>query len=152
MVSDVVSELCVERATFTRRDVVQAVTRHVDPAVGGDATLVRAHVEQLADAVLADPTVVCLQPPERVEPPSSLVRRDGGSVWDAPQATRFTTREMLAVEGRIVHAAQIGRAAGVGLVTAETLDRAIADERTQLGTDQHDALRAVTSQGDGSTS
>ena len=41
--------------------------------------------------------------------PATLVRRDGGSVWDPPQAGRYTTREMLAVEGRILHAAQLGR-------------------------------------------
>ena len=63
VVSDVVSVLCVERATFTRRDVVQAVARDVDPAVGGDANLVSAHVERIADAVLANPMVVCLQAP-----------------------------------------------------------------------------------------
>ena len=69
------------------------------------------------------------------------------SVWNAPQAARYTTRHMLTIEGRILHAAQIGRAAGIGRITPETLDRAIADERTPLGTDQHDAVRAVTSQG-----
>jgi ATP-dependent exoDNAse (exonuclease V) alpha subunit len=147
VVRAVMNELCVERATFTRRDVVQAVTRYVDSAVGENASSVRSHVEQTADAVLADPMVVCLRPPDRVEPPSSLVRRDGGSVWEPPQATRFTTHEMLGVEARILHAAQIGRAAGVGVVHVATLDRAIADERTQLGTDQHEALRAITSHG-----
>src|SRR5207247_3046171 len=69
------------------------------------------------------------------------------SVWDPPGAVRYTTREMLTVEGRILHAAQIGRGAGVGLVTAETLARAVAVERTPLGVDQNDALRAITSQG-----
>jgi conjugative relaxase-like TrwC/TraI family protein len=147
VISDVIGGLCVERATFTRRDVVQAVARHVDPAVGENASSVRSHVEQIADAVLVDPMVVCLQPPDRVEAPSSLVRRDGGSVWDPPQATRFTTHEMLGVEARILHAARIGRAASVGVVTVATLDQAVANERTQLGTDQHEALRAITSQG-----
>ncbi len=147
VVSDVVSELCLERATFTRRDVVQAVTRYVDPAVGGDAAQVRAHVEGIADAVLADAMVVDLQPPECVEVPVSLLRRDGGSVWSAPGAARYTTRDMLTIEGRILHAAQVGRAGGIGRITPETLDHAIADECTSLGTDQHDALRAVTSQG-----
>jgi conjugative relaxase-like TrwC/TraI family protein len=147
VVRSVVSELCAERATFTRRDVVQAVTRHVDPAVGVEAHHVCAHVERLANAVLADPMVVCLQPPERAEPPWLLVRRDGGSIWDAPHATRYTTREMLAVEGRILHAAQLGRAASVGRLTPETVDDALAGERTPLGTDQHEALRAITSEG-----
>ena len=54
---------------------------------------------------------------------------------------------MLTVEGRILHAAHLGRSAGVGLVTPETRDRALAAEATALGTDQHDALCAITSQG-----
>jgi conjugative relaxase-like TrwC/TraI family protein len=143
----VVGELCAERATFTRRDVIQAISRYVDPAVGADATRVREHIEQRADAVLADPAVVCLQPPERVDPPRNLVRRDGASAWDPPGATRYTTREMLTIEGRILHAAQIGRAVGVGVVTNEVLARAVAGERTMLGGDQYDASRAITSQG-----
>jgi conjugative relaxase-like TrwC/TraI family protein len=143
----VVGELCVERSTFTRRDVVQAISRHVDPAVGADATRAREHIEQRAEAILADPAVICLQPPERVDPPPTLLRRDGASVWDPPGATRYTTREMLTIEGRILHAAQIGRAASVGLVAPETLASAVANEPTPLGADQHDALRAITSQG-----
>jgi conjugative relaxase-like TrwC/TraI family protein len=143
----VVAELCVERATFTRRDIVQAVARYLDPAVGANADQVRVQVEHLADAVLVHPEVVGLQLPERIEAPPSLVRRDGASVWDAPQAVRYTTREMLAVEARILHAAQIGRADGVGLVTGETLDRAVAAELSPLGADQHTAAQAITTQG-----
>ena len=75
------------------------------------------------------------------------MRRDGASVWDPPGATRYTTRDMLAVEARILHAAQVGRAAGVGVVSAETLAGAVAAERTPLGTDQYDALRGITGQG-----
>ena len=90
VVSDVVSELCVERATFTRRDVVQAVARHVDPAVGGDATLVSGHVERIADAVLADPMVVCLQAPERVEVPPAWSRRDGAQRLGGAPSRRGT--------------------------------------------------------------
>jgi conjugative relaxase-like TrwC/TraI family protein len=147
VVDMVVRGLCGERATFTRRDVVQAVTRHIDPAASAEAGAVRAHVEELTNTVLADARVVSLRPPARVDPPTVLVRRDGDSVWDPPQAVRYTTREMLAIEGRILHAAQIGRAAGVGQVTPELLDRAVARERTVLGLDQVDALGAITSQG-----
>jgi conjugative relaxase-like TrwC/TraI family protein len=143
----VVGGLCGERATFTRRDVVQAVTRHVDPAASAEAAAVRAHVEDLTNTVLADPRVVSLRSPARVAEPTVLVRRDSDSVWDPPQAARYTTREMLTIEGRILHAAQIGRTAEVGAVTPDVLDRAVAAERTSLGADQHNALRVVTSQG-----
>jgi conjugative relaxase-like TrwC/TraI family protein len=147
VVDTVVDGLCGDRATFTRRDVVQAVTRHLDPAASAEAAVVRAHVEEFTDTVLADPRVVSLRPPDCVDPPTILVRRDGDSVWDPPQAARYTTGEMLAIEGRILHAAQIGRTAEVGQVGAEKLDRALAAEPTVLGADQHNAVHAITSQG-----
>ena len=100
--------------------VVQAVIGHVDSANGERASSVRAVVEEITDAVLADLMVVSLQAPQRRELPATLVRRDGGSVWDPPQAGRYTTRDMLTVEGRILHAAHLGRGAGVGLVMPET--------------------------------
>ena len=142
----VAGECTAERATFTRREVVQAIARHLDAS---DAAGIRERAEQLADVVLADPEVVCLHAPERVEVPAVLVRRDGWSVWDAPQAIRYTTREMLALEGRILHTAQMGRAPIVpaGVVDSQTLERAVAAEARPLGSDQHDALRAVTSRG-----
>ena len=146
LVQAVAAECTAERATFTRREVVQAIARRLD---AGDAEAIRARAEELADAVLADPEVVCLHAPERAEVPAVLVRRDGWSVWDAPQAIRYTTREMLALEDRILHTAQLGRAliAPAGVVGAETLERSAADEPRPLGTEQHDALRAVTSRG-----
>jgi conjugative relaxase-like TrwC/TraI family protein len=147
VVDTVVHGLCGERATFTRRDIVQAVTRHLDPAASAEAAAVRAHVEELTNTVLADPRVVSLRPAARVDPPTVLVRRDGDSVWDPPQAARYSTREMLTIEGRILHAAQIGRTADIGQVTPDVLERAIAAEPTLLGTDQHHALRAITSHG-----
>jgi conjugative relaxase-like TrwC/TraI family protein len=143
---DVAAELTAEQATFTRREVVQAFARRLDAT---DAATTRERAERLADAVLADPEVVCLHVPERLEVPAVLRRRDGGSVWDPPQAIRYTTREMLAVEGRILHTAEMGRAPIVpaGVVDPATLERALAAETRRLGTDQHDALRAVTSRG-----
>jgi conjugative relaxase-like TrwC/TraI family protein len=143
----VARECTAERATFSRREVVQAVARRLD--VAGDAAALREQAEQLADAVLADPEVVCLHAPERVEVPAVLVRRDGWSVWDPPQRIRYTTRQMLALEGRILHTAQLGRVliAPAGIVPSETLARAVAAEPRPLGTDQHEALWTVTSRG-----
>ena len=64
VVSDVISELCVERATFTRRDVVRAVARRRrSRRRRRRATRCPAHVERIADAVLANPMVECLQAP-----------------------------------------------------------------------------------------
>jgi conjugative relaxase-like TrwC/TraI family protein len=143
---DVAAELTSERATFTRREMVQAIARRLEC---GDAATVRTRAEELADGVLTNPEVVCLHAPERVEVPAVLRRRDGWSVWDPPQAIRYTTREMLEVEGRILHTAEMGRAliARAGVVEPGIVERAVAAEVRPLGIDQHDALRAVTSQG-----
>jgi conjugative relaxase-like TrwC/TraI family protein len=143
----VLEEVTAERATFARRDVVQAIARHLDMHVGTTAEQVRVQVEALADRVLARPEVVCLHAPERAEPPAVLVRRDGWSVWDAPQQVRYTTREILRVEAGILHAAAMGRVARVGVVEPGLLDRVVAVEPRPLGADQLDAVAQLTSRG-----
>jgi len=143
----VLGEVTAERATFARRDVVQAVARHLHGPAGSTAQDVRVQIEARVDAVLAQSEVVCLHAPERAEPPAGLVRRDGWSVWDRPQQIRYTTRELLSVEAGILHAAAIGRVAGVGVVEPGILDRALATEPRALGADQLDALTHLTSRG-----
>ncbi len=142
----VLGVVTAERATFARRDVVQAVARRFHgPA--GSARDVRVQVEARVDAVLAQSEVVCLHAPERAEPPPGLLRRDGWSVWDRPQQVRYTTRELLSVEAGILHAAAIGRVADVGVVVPEMLNRALAVEPRRLGGDQLDALAQLASRG-----
>lgn len=143
----VLGEVTAERATFARRDVVQAIARRLDVPVNASAHDVHIEVEALADGVLARGDVVCLHAPERAEPPAGLVRRDGWSVWNSPQQVRYTTRELLRVEAGILHAAAIGRVAGVGVVTPGLLDRALAAEPRRLGEGQRDALAHLTSRG-----
>ena len=145
--AEVLDEVTADRATFARRDVVQAVARHLDPPAGTTAHEVRVQAESLADAVLARAVVVCLHTPERAKAPAPFVRRDGWSVWDRPQQVRYTTREILRVEAAILHAAAIGRGAGVGVVEPGLLDRALAVEARALGGDQLDALTLLMSRG-----
>ena len=145
----VLDEVTAQRATFARRDVVQALARRLDMSPRTTAAQVRIEVEALADAVLARREVVCLQAPERAEAPPTMMRRDGWSVWDRPQQVRYTTREMLGVEARILHAAEVGRVAGVGVVEPGLLGRVLAGEPRVLGADQLEALVELTSRGRG---
>ena len=143
----VLAEVTGERATFARRDVAQAVARHLDIGRGGQAGSVRGRVEALTEELLARREVVCLQVPERVEPPASLVRRDGWSVWDAPHQVRYTTTEVLAIEARILHTAVTGLAARVGVVASRVLEQVLSTEPRRLGADQVTALRRLTGRG-----
>ena len=143
----VVAEVTGERATFARRDVAQALARHLEVSGGGDAAEVRSRVEALTDTLLGRREVVCLQAPERLAAPASLVRRDGWSVWDPPQAVRYTTTELLGVEARILHAAALGATARVGVVDRRVLERALAGEPRRLGVEQQAALGQLTGRG-----
>jgi len=143
----VVAEVTGERATFARRDVARAVARHLDVSGGGEAARVRSRVEALTEQLLARREVVCLQAPERLDPPAALVRRDGWSVWDAPQQVRYTTTEILTIEARILHVAAIGTAARCGTVERTVLEQALAVEPRRLGAEQLAALRQLTGRG-----
>ncbi len=145
----VLGEVTAQRATFARRDLVQVIARDLDPldVGGGTAEGVLGLVEMAVDNLLADREVVCLHAPTRAEVPPALVRRDGWSVWDPPQQIRYTTRDLLAVEGRILHTAAVGRVARIGVVDAALLDRAVAAEARPPGPDQLAALRLLTVRG-----
>ena len=143
----VLAEVTGERATFARRDIAQVIARHLDVGDGGGAAKMRSRVEALTDALVARREVVCLQAPERLEAPAALVRRDGWSVWDAPQQVRYTTTEVLAIEARILHAAATGLAARVGVVDPAVLEQALAAEPRRLAVEQHGALRLLTGRG-----
>jgi conjugative relaxase-like TrwC/TraI family protein len=144
----VLAEVTAERATFARRDVAQAVARHLDVGGGGEAARVRSKVEALTEQLLARREVVCLQTPERLDPPpEALVRRDGWSVWDAPQQVRYTTAEILTIEARILHTAAIGSVARAGVVERPVLQDALTVESRRLGAEQLTALGRLTRQG-----
>ena len=82
---------------------------HVDPGLAPAA--VTARIEALTDRAVRSAEVVSLAPPELLELPASLRRRDGESVYVAPRAVRYAT---------------------VAQLTAEELIRAAAAERTDL--------------------
>ena len=88
-----------------------------------------------------------LDPPNTSRCPPRWCAATVGVSGDHPRRRGIRHARCSGWRGRILHAAQIGRAARVGIVAAEALDHAITFNRTALGPDQHDVVRAITSQG-----
>jgi conjugative relaxase-like TrwC/TraI family protein len=117
-----------ERATtFGRPELLQALA---------EAQPAGAHVsdlERLADARLADPEVVAL--------------RDGPAPAGLSER-RFSTRDLLAAERRLIDGARSRRGTAVGVVSARTLADVAADHTT-LVDEQRRALEDLGCRGDG---
>ena len=81
-----------EKSAWTRADVIKYLGR-VLPRSGMDPAAAAALLEDLADRALASEfePVVCLEAPELVEVPRSLLRADGRSVYQRHGGTRYAT-------------------------------------------------------------
>jgi conjugative relaxase-like TrwC/TraI family protein len=113
-------------STFTRHEVAQAVAACL-PA-GGAAT----EVDRLTAGVLAHPEIVA------IHDPATPARATG---WEQ----RFTTRRLLALETEIADAIASGVASRTGALAPETV--AVACTVASLGTDQHDGITRLCTQG-----
>jgi conjugative relaxase-like TrwC/TraI family protein len=92
-----------EKSTWTRADVIKYLGR-VLPRTGMDPAAVAALLEDLADRALASEfePVICLEAPEPVAVPRSLLRADGRSVYQRHGGTRYATRAQLVMEERML--------------------------------------------------
>ena len=92
-----------DKSAWTRADVIKYLGR-VLPRSGMDPAAAAALLEDLADRALASEfePVVCLEAPELVEVPRSLLRADGRSVYQRHGGTRYATRAQLAMEERML--------------------------------------------------
>src|SRR6266566_7422884 len=98
-----------ERSTFTRADVIKYLGR-VLPRTGLDPAAAAELLEDLADRALRSEfePVICLEAPELVEVPRSLLRADGRSIYQRHGGVRYATRAQLAMEERMIaHAAAV---------------------------------------------
>ena len=88
-----------DKSAWTRADVIKYLGR-VLPRSGMDPAAAAALLEDLADRALRSEfePVVCLEAPEAVEVPASLLRADGRSVYQRHGGTRYATRAQLAME------------------------------------------------------
>jgi hypothetical protein len=92
-----------EKSTWTRADVIKYLGR-VLPRSGLDPATAAALLENLADRALRSEfePVTCLEAPELVKVPRSLLRADGRNVYQRHGGIRYATRAQLAMEERIV--------------------------------------------------
>jgi len=138
-----------EKSTWTRADLIKYLGR-VLPRSGLDSSAAAALLEDLADRVLRSEfePVLCLEAPEAVEVPRSLLRADGRSVYQRHGGVRYATRAQLAMEERMLAQA---RAEGAPRLTRADAARALgADpERLEgaLAGRAHDACDACTETG-----
>ena len=155
-----------EKSAWTRADLIKYLGR-VLPRTGMEPATAAALLEDLADRALRSEfePVICLEAPEAVEVPRSLLRADGRSIYQRHGGVRYATRAQLAMEERLV--AQAGadtaprltragaaRALGADLARLEdTLAERAQEtqdhhpERTGLTVDQAAAVLSVLTDG-----
>jgi hypothetical protein len=155
-----------EKSTWTRADLIKYLGR-VLPRTGMDPSAAAALLEDLADRALRSEfePVLCLEAPEAVEAPRSLLRADGRSIHQRHGGVRYATRAQLAMEQRLV--AQASTAAAPRLTRADAAQALGADpaqledtltghaqenqanhpERTGLTPDQAAAVLSVLTDG-----
>jgi conjugative relaxase-like TrwC/TraI family protein len=119
-----------EKSTWTRADVVKYLGR-VMPRTGMDPAAAAALLEDFADRALASKfeRVVCLEAPEAVEVPRSLLRADGRSVYQRHGGVKYAARVQLAMEERLVAQARVDAAPAM---TRADAARALGADLTQL--------------------
>ena len=119
-----------EKSAWTRADLIKYLGR-VLPRTGRDPAAAAALLQDLADRALASEfePVACLEAPEPVEVPRSLLRADGRSVYQRHGGTRYATRAQLVMEERMV--AQAG-ADGAPRVTCAQAAQALGADPARL--------------------
>ena len=155
-----------EKSTWTRADLIKYLGR-VLPRTVMEPAAAAALLEDLADRALRSEfePVICLEAPEAVEVPRSLLRADGRSVYQRHGGVRYATRAQLAMEERLVTQAgadaapRLARAAAARALGAELarLEDTLAGrtqeiqdhhpERTRLTADQSAAVLSVLTDG-----
>ena len=153
-----------EKSGWTRADLVKYLGR-VLPRSGMEPAKAAALLEDLADRALRSEfePVLCLEAPEAVEVPRSLLRADGRSVYQRHGGVRYATRAQLAMEERMLaHASaedapRLTRAAAAHALGADLarLDHALQGDAhargqlTQTGLREDQAAAALQALTDG---
>ena len=136
------------------------------PRSGMDPAVAAALLEDLADRALRSEfePVVCLEAPELVEIPRSLLRADGHSIYQRHGGTRYATRAQLVMEERMLAQARAGGAPrltraqaahGLGADLARLEDALTGrahdarDQRTRSGLREDQAAAALAALTDG---
>ena len=133
-----------QRAIFDRRDVIMAVAEHaVD-------RLPAAEIYDLADHWLATEAVVPLEIGDGAR--RETIGHGSAQVSIAPDETRYSTPQMIAIDERVTRLHHHGIATDRAVVDPVMVERAINHTRhvtgIELGADQAAMVRAITTSGD----
>ena len=131
------------RASFTRRDVIQAWCERLPD--GADVPV----AESLADEFLDSEHSVPLATDVRGLTHSDVIRRaDGRVIAATSEERRHSTPELLAIEKRLVETTLRRRGEGAGVVPDPSVAAAL-ERRPTLSEEQRVMVRRLTSAGDG---
>jgi conjugative relaxase-like TrwC/TraI family protein len=132
-----------ERASFTRRDVIQAFCERLPQGVDV------ACAERLADEFLASDRAVALATDVSGLTHGDVIRRaDGRAVRATTEERRYSTPELLETERRLIEGALARRGERTAVVSEKAVDRALA-RRPTLGEDQAAMVKRLTRTGHG---
>jgi conjugative relaxase-like TrwC/TraI family protein len=138
-----------EKSTWTRADVVKYLGRAM-PRTGMDPAAAAARLEDLADRALSSEfePVVCLEAPEAVQVPRSLLRADGRSVYQRHGGVKYAARVQLAMEEQmVVQARESGAPAMAREHAARLLGVGVTQLEAALGRRAHDTQGQSTQTG-----
>lgn len=135
--------LTAERSSFDRRDVVRAFCE----ATRAGTTL--GEIDAFVASFLASAGVVALtEPGGRLRREDLIRRRDGRLVSAVAESPHYSTAELLAVEQRVVEAAQRSATAHAGVAEAADVESALA-ARPSIGRDQREMVTRLCREGAG---
>ena len=137
-----------EKSTWTRADLIKYLGR-VLPRTGMDPAAAAALLEDLAGRALRSEfePVACLEAPEPVEVPRSLLRADGRSIYQRHGGTRYATHAQLTLEERMLALAGASGAPRMDRAhAAHALGADLAQLEAALAGRAHDAPDARSAQ------
>jgi conjugative relaxase-like TrwC/TraI family protein len=133
-----------QSAIFDRRDVIKAIAEYSVDRLGA------AEISDLADHWLSTDAVVALEINDGAR--RETIGTGTAQVSLAPDEQRYSTPEMLALEKRTVELHRNGIRTGKALVDPAVVEHAITTSTKtrgfDLGADQADMVRAITTSGD----
>jgi conjugative relaxase-like TrwC/TraI family protein len=141
-----VARVAEKRPTWTRGDLMRAVSDVLPANLGLPPEKMRPLLESLADKALAD--VVRVTPEERTEDlPASMLLQNGRSPYQRPAAVKFTSQGQVAAEHALRRAAVERGAARMTDAEAQAVVARFAENGVELGADQRAAVLGVLTSG-----
>jgi conjugative relaxase-like TrwC/TraI family protein len=146
VVERAVANVGERRASWSRQDLMRAVSDELPGHLGVAPDQVRPLLEKLTDRALSD--AVPLTPPLVLQDlPPELLRASGESMFERPGSARFSVPGHLVAEGMLRQTAVSRGAAALSAEMADAVVARFAESGHELGADQAAAVRGVLTSG-----